>query len=96
MRPTGKHHLGHLVGALENWVALQGEYDNYHLIADYHALTTNPDSSRIARVSGAVSISLDLDDLWRNPAKTPGLELLNAATVSIDELDDISLVSRSY
>lgn len=47
MRPTGKLHLGHLVGALENWVALQAEYQNYHLIADYHALTTNPDSSGI-------------------------------------------------
>ncbi|MCX7984741.1 MAG: tryptophan--tRNA ligase [Bacteroidetes bacterium] len=47
MRPTGKLHLGHLVGALENWVALQGEYQNYHLIADYHALTTNPDTSEI-------------------------------------------------
>ncbi|MDE3058436.1 MAG: tryptophan--tRNA ligase [Bacteroidota bacterium] len=41
MRPTGKLHLGHLVGALENWVSLQNEFENYHLIADYHALTTN-------------------------------------------------------
>jgi len=40
MRPTGKLHLGHMTGALESWVALQGEYDNYHLIADWHALTT--------------------------------------------------------
>jgi tryptophanyl-tRNA synthetase len=47
MRPTGKLHLGHLVGALENWVDLQSEYENYHLIADYHALTTNLDSSHI-------------------------------------------------
>lgn len=47
MRPTGKLHLGHLVGALENWVALQGEYQNYHLIADYHALTTNPSTTEI-------------------------------------------------
>jgi tryptophanyl-tRNA synthetase len=45
MRPTGKLHLGHLVGALENWVSLQETYDNFHLIADYHALTTNLDSS---------------------------------------------------
>jgi tryptophanyl-tRNA synthetase len=51
MRPTGKLHLGHLVGALENWVSLQGEYQNYHLIADYHALTTNPDSSAITQNS---------------------------------------------
>jgi tryptophanyl-tRNA synthetase len=47
MRPTGKLHLGHLVGALENWVALQSEFQNYHLIADYHALTTDPDTSGI-------------------------------------------------
>jgi tryptophanyl-tRNA synthetase len=47
MRPTGKLHLGHLVGALENWVHLQTEFQNYHLVADYHALTTNPDSSYI-------------------------------------------------
>ncbi len=47
MRPTGKLHLGHLVGALENWVTLQHEYQNYHLIADYHALTTNLNSSDI-------------------------------------------------
>ncbi|MBI4547677.1 MAG: tryptophan--tRNA ligase [Ignavibacteriae bacterium] len=47
MRPTGKLHLGHLVGALENWVALQREYQNFHLIADYHALTTNLDTFKL-------------------------------------------------
>ena len=41
MRPTGKLHIGHYVGALENWVGLQDEYQNFHLIADYHVLTTN-------------------------------------------------------
>jgi tryptophanyl-tRNA synthetase len=41
MRPTGRLHIGHLVGALENWVSLQQEFDNYHLVADYHALTTS-------------------------------------------------------
>lgn len=51
MRPTGKLHLGHLVGALENWVALQTEYQNYHLIADYHALTTNLDTSGLYQSS---------------------------------------------
>jgi len=45
MRPTGKLHLGHWTGALENWVRLQDTYSNFHLIADYHALTTNPDTS---------------------------------------------------
>ncbi len=47
MRPTGKLHLGHWAGALENWVALQDEYNNFHLVADYHALTTNLDTSHL-------------------------------------------------
>lgn len=47
MRPTGKLHLGQLVGALENWVSLQDHYQNYHLIADYHALTTDLDTSAL-------------------------------------------------
>lgn len=69
MRPTGKLHLGHLVGALENWVALQGEYDNFHLVADYHALTTNLDSS------GIEASSLDMVMDWLaagiDPVKSP-------------------------
>ena len=38
VRPTGRLHLGHYVGALENWVKLQDEYDCFFLIADYQAL----------------------------------------------------------
>jgi tryptophanyl-tRNA synthetase len=41
MRPTGRLHLGHFAGALENWVRLQGEYENFHMIANWHALTTS-------------------------------------------------------
>ena len=41
MRPTGKLHLGHVVGALENWVRLQNEYHCFHFIADWHALTSD-------------------------------------------------------
>lgn len=41
MRPTGKLHIGHYVGALENWINLQKDYESFHLIADYHVLTTN-------------------------------------------------------
>jgi tryptophanyl-tRNA synthetase len=47
MRPTGKLHIGHYVGALENWVKLQDEYESYHLIADYHVLTTNLSTDEI-------------------------------------------------
>jgi tryptophanyl-tRNA synthetase len=45
MRPTGKLHLGNLVGALENWVRLQDQYECYYFIADWHALTTDYDDT---------------------------------------------------
>ena len=38
MRPTGPLHIGNLVGALNNWVALQDDYDCFYMIADWHAL----------------------------------------------------------
>ena len=41
MRPTGKLHLGHLVGALRNWAALQAQYACFYFVADWHALTSD-------------------------------------------------------
>ena len=38
MRPTGPLHIGHLVGALDNWVKLQDEYECFFMVADWHAL----------------------------------------------------------
>ena len=49
MRPTGKLHLGHLVGALGNWVGLQDKYDCFYFVADWHALTSEyADPSQLA------------------------------------------------
>jgi len=69
MRPTGKLHIGHLVGALENWVALQSEFDNYHLIADYHALTTNLDTSDLYQNS--IDMIIDWLAAGIDPQKSP-------------------------
>lgn len=69
MRPTGKLHLGHLAGALENWVQLQSEYENYHLIADYHALTTNLDSSAI--YENSIDMLIDWLAAGIDPAASP-------------------------
>jgi tryptophanyl-tRNA synthetase len=41
MRPTGRLHLGHLVGALGKWVALQDQFDCFYFVADWHALTSD-------------------------------------------------------
>ncbi len=46
MRPTGRLHLGNYVGALENWVNLQREFESFYLVADWHALTTDAEHTR--------------------------------------------------
>lgn len=45
MRPTGRLHLGHMHGVLNNWVKLQHEYECFFFVADWHALTTHYDDS---------------------------------------------------
>jgi tryptophanyl-tRNA synthetase len=51
MRPTGRLHLGHLHGALANWVRLQKENDCFFFSADWHALTTNYHDTAIIKSS---------------------------------------------
>jgi tryptophanyl-tRNA synthetase len=52
MRPTGRLHLGHLHGALKNWVRLQKDYRCYFFVADWHALTTDYAAPQGVRQSG--------------------------------------------
>ncbi|HSK10013.1 MAG TPA: hypothetical protein VK911_10565, partial [Vicinamibacterales bacterium] len=59
MRPTGKLHLGHLVGALGNWARLQDQYDCFYFVADWHALT-----SEYADPSGITANALDNAADW--------------------------------
>ncbi|MGB4600281.1 MAG: tryptophan--tRNA ligase [Trichlorobacter sp.] len=40
MRPTGRLHIGHYHGVLENWVKLQEQFDCFFFVADWHSLTT--------------------------------------------------------
>jgi tryptophanyl-tRNA synthetase len=54
MRPTGKLHLGHLMGALRNWVRLQETHDCFYFVADWHALT-----SEYANTSPLAGYALD-------------------------------------
>jgi tryptophanyl-tRNA synthetase len=46
MRPTGRFHLGNYLGAAKNWVELQDKYECFYFVADYHALTTEPDGHK--------------------------------------------------
>lgn len=69
MRPTGKLHIGHYVGALENWVKLQDDYQNFHLIADYHVLTTDLNTNDVYTNSIEMLIDWLASDL--DPVKSP-------------------------
>jgi tryptophanyl-tRNA synthetase len=58
MRSTGKLHLGNYVGALENWVRMQHEYQCFFFVADWHALTTDyADTSQVKQNS--IEVLLD-------------------------------------
>ncbi len=46
MRPTGRFHLGNYMGAAKNWVELQDQHECFYFVADYHALTTEPDGHK--------------------------------------------------
>lgn len=66
MRPTGRLHIGHYFGALSNWLKMQNarlpdgspEYESFHFVADWHALTTHyADSSQVA--SNTLEVAMD-------------------------------------
>jgi len=69
MRPTGKLHLGHLVGALSNWVALQDQYDCFYFVADWHALTSEYENTA-PLVSYAYEMVIDWMAAGLDPEKS--------------------------
>jgi tryptophanyl-tRNA synthetase len=71
MRPTGRLHLGHYFGALQNWLELQESDDNkcYYMSADWHALTTDySDTSTIH--DNTLSMVADWIAVGLNPTKS--------------------------
>src|SRR5688572_21402453 len=69
MRPTGPLHLGHLTGALDNWVRLQDSYDCYFTVVDWHALTTDyGDPSNIR--ANIVEVATDWLAVGLDPARS--------------------------
>ncbi len=58
MRPTGKLHLGHLLGALKNWAALQDDHQCIFSIADWHALMSEYENSKELRAYG-IDMAID-------------------------------------
>jgi len=71
MRPTGRLHIGHYFGALQNWVRLQNDpaYECFYFIADWHALTSDyADTSAIAE--NTLQIMIDYLAAGLDPAKS--------------------------
>ena len=71
MRPTGRLHIGHYFGALQNWVRLQSDpaYECFYFVADWHALTSDyADTSAIAENS--LQITIDFLAAGLDPAKS--------------------------
>jgi tryptophanyl-tRNA synthetase len=70
-RPTGRLHLGHLVGSLRKRVELQSQYDTILLIADLHTLTTRPDRDALSELRNHVhAIVIDYLAAGIDPQRT--------------------------
>ncbi len=68
MRPTGQLHLGHYLGALENWIQLQHEYECFFLIADYQAMGDHLDDISLIRRS-VLDVATDWMAVGLDPEK---------------------------
>jgi tryptophanyl-tRNA synthetase len=71
MRPTGRLHLGHLHGALTNWLRLQKQYQCYFFVADWHALTTD-----YATPQGIKESTLEMVTDWLSIGLAPAKSVL--------------------
>ena len=69
MRPTGKLHLGHYLGVIDNWVKLQNEYECFFFVADWHALTTKYDKTENLR-NDILDVTMDWLASGVNPDKS--------------------------
>jgi tryptophanyl-tRNA synthetase len=81
--PTGRLHLGHFVGSLENRVALQDQYDCYFIIANKHAFTTRAEQPAAIRQS-VLDIATDYLAAGIDPARST--VFVQSEVPAIDEL----------
>ena len=87
-RPTGRLHLGHLVGSLQNRVKLQDEYETILIVADLHMLTTRPTRADIEQITeNARGLILDYLAAGIDPEKT--VMYLQSAIPEVYELNTL-------
>ena len=56
VQPTGSLHIGNYLGALQNWVSLQDEYEAFYSIVDLHALTGRPGADELRNAVREIAI----------------------------------------
>ena len=103
-RPTGRMHIGHWVGSLQNRVRLQYTHDCYFIVADLHTLTTRPEKESLARVPDhirqmvldylAVGIDPDLSVIYVQSAvpEAAYLHLILGMLVSVSRLERVPTI----
>ena len=103
-RPTGRLHLGHWVGSIQNRVRLQHEMKCYFIIADLHTLTTRPEKERLGEVPGmihemvldylALGIDPDVSTIFVQSAvpETAELNLIFEMLVSLPRLERLPTI----
>jgi tryptophanyl-tRNA synthetase len=87
-RPTGKLHLGHFVGSIENRIRLQTEYEAFFIIADLHMLTTSNSRAAIDQVS-ANARDMVLDQLSAGIDPEQATFYLQSAIPEVSELNTL-------
>ena len=68
IQPSGRLHIGNYFGAMQQHLDLQSEHDGFYFIADYHAMTSNPDPKDLAERS--LDVAMDYLALGLDPDKT--------------------------
>ncbi|MCP4454393.1 MAG: tryptophan--tRNA ligase [Planctomycetes bacterium] len=68
IQPSGRLHIGNYFGAMQQHLDLQNEHDGFYFIADYHAMTSNPDPKELAERS--LDVAMDYLALGLDPEKT--------------------------
>jgi tryptophanyl-tRNA synthetase len=98
-RPTGRLHLGHWIGSIQNRVRLQHEYESFFIVADLHTLTTRPEKEALAEVPEHIrEMVLDYLAAGIDPEKstifvqsaireTPELALIFGMLISVPRLE---------
>jgi len=85
IRPTGPLHLGHYVGALQQWVKLQHDYECYFMLADIQALTTHSDKPEMIEQS-VKEVVKDMLAVGLDPSKDNVNFILQSAIPELTEL----------